>query len=81
MCIILAKSTKAWIKVEVELTRPVGGLQLVATVEREDGLLLGHPQVLGDEYDHDHDDAGGGGAGEDVLLIEHLRVPGTSILL
>ena len=61
---------------EVELTRPVGGLQLVATVEREDGLLLGHPQVLGDEYDHDHDNAG-----EDVLLIEHLRVPGTSILL
>ena len=38
---------------EVELTRPVGSLQLVATIGQEDGLLLGNPQVLDD---HDHDD-------------------------
>ena len=66
---------------EVELTNPVGSLQLVATVDQEDGLLLGHPQGLGGEYHHDLEDAGGGGAGVDVLPIEHLRVPGTSILL
>ena len=39
----------------MELTRPVGSLQLVATIDQEDGLLLGNPQVL-DDHDHDHDD-------------------------
>lgn len=49
-------------KVEVELTRPVGTLQLVATVEQEDGLLLGSPQVPEHEQ---------GGAGEDPLDQNH----------
>ena len=49
-------------KVEVELTRPVGTLQLVATVEQEDVLLLGSPQVPEHEQ---------GGAGEDPLDQNH----------
>ena len=39
-------------KVEVELTQPVGSLQLEVTVGQEDGLLLGYPQVLGIDHHH-----------------------------
>ena len=39
---------------EVELTQPVGSLQLEVTVGQEDGLLLGHPQVLGLDHHHHH---------------------------